>query len=90
VRHHEQHRSSKKSLKGRRLDAQARAARREARAAKRAAAAMVGPEDVAKALGRGRNQIYEDIAAKKIPAKRYGRRWFIPRAWLDNETAAAS
>jgi excisionase family DNA binding protein len=80
--------------KGRRLDAQARAARRAARAAKRAAAGMVSPEDVAKALGRGRNQTYEDIASGNIPAMRFGRRWFIPRAWLDRvqngEAVAAS
>jgi hypothetical protein len=83
-------RSYKKSLKGRRLDAKARAARSEARAAKRAAAAMVGPEDVANAQGRGKNQVYADIAAGKIPAKRYGRRWLIARAWLDAETSATS
>jgi excisionase family DNA binding protein len=55
---------------------------------------MVSPEDVAKALGRGKNQTYEDIAAGNIPATRFGRRWFISRAWLDRvqngEAAAAS
>jgi excisionase family DNA binding protein len=81
---------NKRSRKGRRLDAKAIAARQEARAAKRAAAAMVGPEEVAKALGRGKNQTYDDIAAGRIPAKRYGRRWLIARAWLDAETSAAS
>lgn len=85
-------RPSKKSLKGRRLDAEARAARRAARAAKRAAAGMVSPEDVA--LGRGKNQTYEDINNGIIPAMRFGRCWRIPRAWLDRvqngEPVAAS
>jgi excisionase family DNA binding protein len=88
------HRPRKKGHKGRRLDAQARAARREARARKRANAAMVSPEDVGKVLGRGKNQIYEDIASGNIPAMRFGRRWFIARAWLDRacsgEAPAAS
>lgn len=73
----------KNGLKGRRLDAKARAARRASRAAKRAGAAMVGLEDVAKALGRGRNQVLGDIAAGEIPGKRFGRVWRVPRVWLD-------
>jgi hypothetical protein len=81
---------NKKSRKGRRLDPQALAARRAARAAKRAAAAMVSPEEVARALGRGKNQVYGDILSGKIPAKRYGRCWRIARVWLNAETSAAS
>jgi excisionase family DNA binding protein len=46
---------------------------------KRAASAMGTVEDLAAALGIGRNQAYELVNEKKVLALRFGRRWLIPR-----------
>ena len=57
-----------------------RPGRGEAIRAKRAASAMATVEEVAAALGIGRNQAYAAVQMGKVRAMRFGRRWLIPRA----------
>ncbi len=38
--------------------------------------------EAADALGVGLNHLYECIYAGEVPAKRLGRKWLIPAAWL--------
>jgi excisionase family DNA binding protein len=59
-----------------------RPGRREVVRARRAASAMATVEDLARALGIGRNQAYELVQQRKIAAMRFGRRWLIPRATI--------
>jgi excisionase family DNA binding protein len=47
--------------------------------AKRAASQMGTVEDLAAALGIGRNAAYGLVQTKVVPSVRYGRRWLIPR-----------
>jgi excisionase family DNA binding protein len=49
---------------------------------KRAASAMGSPDDLAAALGVGRNKAYELLTSGAVPALRHGRRWLIPRATI--------
>ena len=72
---------NKRSRKGRRLDPQALAARREARAAKRAAAAMVGPEEVARALGGARTKPTKTSSPGKFRPSAMAGAGCIARAW---------
>ena len=39
--------------------------------------------EVAGILGVSRDAIYREVAAKRIPSIRIGRRWLIPRKYLD-------
>ena len=39
--------------------------------------------EVARILGVSRDAIYREIAAKRIPSIRIGRRWLISRKYLD-------
>jgi excisionase family DNA binding protein len=41
---------------------------------------MASVEDLAAALGIGRNQAYALVQTKVVPSLRVGRRWLIPRA----------
>jgi excisionase family DNA binding protein len=63
------------------------------RVSKREATDIMSPEEAAKRLGIGRNQIYGLLQLDKIPALRFGRRWLIPREafekMLSGETKAA-
>ena len=56
-----------------------RPGRRKLVQAKRAKSEMVTVEEVAVRLGIGRNQAYEAVQRRQIPALRFGRRWLIPR-----------
>jgi excisionase family DNA binding protein len=60
-----------------------RPGRHEMVKAKRAASGMLTPENVATALGIGRNQTYEALQQGKIPAIRFGRRWLIAKVTID-------
>ncbi len=46
-------------------------------------------EETAKLLGVGMNKIYELLMAGKLPSRRIGRKYLIPKAalekWLNNE-----
>jgi excisionase family DNA binding protein len=44
---------------------------------------MASVDELAKALGLGRNQAYEFVASGRIPAWRVGRRWLIARPIID-------
>jgi excisionase family DNA binding protein len=46
--------------------------------AKRAASAMASVEDLAAALGIGRNAAYGLVQAGLVPSVRFGRRYLIP------------
>lgn len=66
-------------------DKKKRPGRAEMVRARRAASAMATVEELAAALGIGRNQAYELVNGKdgeppKVPAMRFGRRYLIPRA----------
>ncbi len=58
--------------------------------AKRAASAMATVEDVAAALGIGRNQAYAAVQMGKVRAMRFGRRWLIPRAEIARLTGISA
>jgi excisionase family DNA binding protein len=47
--------------------------------ARRAASAMASVEDLAAALGIGRNAAYGLVQAEIVPSVRFGRRYLIPR-----------
>jgi excisionase family DNA binding protein len=57
-----------------------RPGRKEIMRARQAASAMMTVEDVATALGIGRNKAYEAVADGTVRAMRIGHRWLIPRA----------
>jgi excisionase family DNA binding protein len=48
--------------------------------ARQATAAMMTVEDLAAALGIGRNKAYEAVQTGEVRAMRLGHRWLIPRA----------
>jgi hypothetical protein len=74
-------RKGHKGRKGRKLTELEKQARREARAAKRAAAKMRTPEDLCKALGAGRNQVYDLLKQRRVKGViQINHRWFIPDA----------
>jgi excisionase family DNA binding protein len=58
--------------------------------AKRAASAMATVEEVAAALGIGRNQAYAAVQMGNVKAMRFGRRWLIPRAEIARLTGTAT
>jgi excisionase family DNA binding protein len=56
--------------------------REKRRREKQRQAGMASVEELAAALGIGRNQAYEAVASGKIPSLRFGRRYLIARATI--------
>jgi excisionase family DNA binding protein len=61
---------------------QRREEQRQKQREKRAAGGMASVEELALALGIGRNQAYEAVKEGKIKSLRFGRRYLIARATI--------
>lgn len=75
--------------KGRKGAAKPRPSRRETMRARQATAQMMTVEDLAAALGIGRNAAYEAVKTGSVKALRLGHRWLIPRAEIARLTGVA-
>ena len=75
--------------RGGRKSVERRPSRKEIMRERQAAAAAMTVEDLAAALGIGRNKAYEAVRTGEVKALRFGHRWLIPRAEIARLTGSA-